>query len=141
MFEFDKMCNAFEKMSNGERKLYLQEQSVKLVKIFDSLGSDGIQMFLYFMAVACGADGKLSIEEYSLLQEVSPVDLKYTEAEALVNQFSSKQNKEKATWISDIVGQFSEEMQDTIISFCLCFCSADNKVNLRERHFIKSLIK
>ena len=47
MFEFDQMCNAFEKMSNGERKLYLQEQSVKLIKIFDSLGSDGVQMFLY----------------------------------------------------------------------------------------------
>jgi hypothetical protein len=141
MFEFENMCKAFEEMSNGERKLYLQEQSVKLINAFDKFGSDGIQMFLYFMAVACGADGKLSIEEYSLLQEVSPVDLKYTEAQTLVNQFSSKQNKEKATWISDIIGQFSEEMQDTIISFCLCFCSADNKVNLRERQFIKSLVK
>ncbi len=141
MSEFDKLCNAFEEMSNGERKLYLQEQSVKLIALFDSLGTDGIQMFLYFMAVACGADGKLSTDEYSLLQEVSPVNLKYTEAEALVNQFSSKQNKERATWISDVVGQFSEEMQDVIISFCLCFCSADKKINIKEKLFIKSLVK
>jgi hypothetical protein len=141
MFEFENMCKAFEEMSNGERKLYLQEQSVKLINAFDKFGSDGIQMFLYFMAVACGADGKLSIEEYSLLQEVTPVQLKYTEVESLVNQFSSKQQKEKATWISELVGEFSEEMQDVIIRFCLCFCSADKKVSLKERKFIKSLIK
>lgn len=141
MFEFESMCKAFEDMSNGERKLYLQEQSIILVNAFDKFGTDGVQMFLYFMAVACGADGKLSPEEYSLLQEVAPFQLKYSEAETLVKQFSSKQQKEKATWISELVGEFSEEIQDVIIRFCLCFCSADNKVNLRERNFIKSLIK
>ena len=57
MFEFEEMCKTFEKMSNGERKLYLQEQSVKMINAFETLGSDGIEMFLYFMAVACGADG------------------------------------------------------------------------------------
>ena len=49
MFEFENMCKAFEEMANGERKLYLQEQSVKLIDAFDKFGSDGIQMFLYFI--------------------------------------------------------------------------------------------
>ena len=32
MFEFDKMCNAFEKMSNGERKLYLQAHNFSFLQ-------------------------------------------------------------------------------------------------------------
>ena len=35
MFEFEEMCKTFEKMSNGERKLYLQEQSVKMINAFE----------------------------------------------------------------------------------------------------------
>lgn len=141
MFEFEKMCKAFEEMSNGERKLYLQEQSVNLVKAFESIGTDGLQMFLYFMAMACGADGKLSVEEYSLLQEVTPIDLKYSEVEDLINRLNTKDSKDRARWISETVGSLSEEYQDVIISFCLCFCSADKKVSLKERTFIKSLVK
>lgn len=141
MFEFEKMCKAFEEMSNGERKLYLQEQSVNLVKAFESIGTDGLQMFLYFMAMACGADGKLSVEEYSLLQEVTPIDLKYSEVEDLINRLNNKDSKDRARWISETVGSLSEEYQDVIISFCLCFCSADKKVSLKERTFIKSLVK
>lgn len=141
MFEFEKMCKAFEEMSNGERRLYLQEQSVNLVKAFESLGTDGLQMFLYFMAMACGADGKLSVEEYSLLQEVTPIDLKYSEVEDLINRLNTKDSKDRARWISETVGSLSEEYQDVIISFCLCFCSADKKVSLKERTFIKSLVK
>ncbi|MBE6348026.1 MAG: hypothetical protein IJD23_10465 [Spirochaetaceae bacterium] len=140
MFEFEEMCKTFEKMSNGERKLYLQEQSVKMINAFETLGSDGIEMFLYFMAVACGADGKLSVEEYSLLQEVTPINLTYSEVEKLVNRLNSVEGKRHAVWISEVVGQFSEEFQDTLISFCLCFCSADKKVSLKERTFIKSLV-
>lgn len=141
MFEFEKMCKAFEEMSNGERKLYLQEQSVNLVKAFESIGTDGLQMFLYFMAMACGADGKLSVEEYSLLQEVTPINLKYSEVEDLINRLNTKDSKDRARWISETVGSLSEEYQDVIISFCLCFCSADKKVSLKERTFIKSLVK
>mgnify|MGYP003288890454 CR=1 FL=1 len=141
MFEFEKMCKAFEEMSNGERKLYLQEQSVNLVKAFESIGTDGLQMFLYFMAMACGADGKLSVEEYSLLQEVTPINLKYSEVEDLINRLNNKDSKDRARWISETVGSLSEEYQDVIISFCLCFCSADKKVSLKERTFIKSLVK
>ena len=66
MFEFEEMCKTFEKMSNGERKLYLQEQSVKMINAFETLGSDGIEMFLYFMAVACGA----IISRYLFLREI-----------------------------------------------------------------------
>lgn len=141
MFEFEKLCKAFEEMSDGERKLYLQEQSIKLVAAFDRLSSDGFEMFLYFMALACGADGKLSVAEYSLLQEIAPFDLKYSEVESLIEKLNSKQQKEKAVWISEAIGEFSEEMQNVIIRFCLCFCSADKNVSLRERTFIKSLVK
>ncbi|MDE5899517.1 MAG: hypothetical protein K2H09_09700 [Treponemataceae bacterium] len=141
MFEFEKMCKAFEQMKDGERKLCLQEQSAKIISAFERTGKNGMEMFLYLMGTACGADGHLSVEEYSLLQEVSPVQLKYNEARCLVEKFSTKSNKDAAQVLSEIVGMFDEDMQDTIILFCLCFCSADKNVSLKERRFIKSLVR
>lgn len=141
MFEFERLCRAYEQMSDGERKLCLQEQSVRIFSAFQGIGASGVEMFLYLMGTACGADGKLSVEEYSLLQEVSPIQLKYNEARSLVEKFSAKESKEASQRLADIMDFFSEEMQRAIVSFCLCFCSADKSVSLGERRFIKSLVR
>src|SRR5574344_1817151 len=141
MFEFNQLCHEYEKLSDGERKLRLEEMSAKIITAFEAINNKGMEMFLYFVGTACGADGHLSPEEYALLQQVSPIDLKYNEAKQLAEKYSTKENKQTAQTLSEIIGMFSEDMQDTILSFCLCFCSADKKVTLSERNFIKSLIR
>ena len=41
----------------------------------------------------------------------------------------------------DVLGLLSDDLKDDIITVCLLICAVDGKVSLRERNWIKQLIK
>ena len=140
MFEFQKLCNEYENLSYDERKAILLEDWTKLRPILGAI-PQGIASFGIVVLAACAADGKLDSAEYALFLEITGVQLSFESLAATVEFAKGKNLLEAADAIVDTYGDFSEEIKILMVSFCLCFCSADERITLSEKRFIKKLLK
>ena len=140
MFEFQKVCKQYEKLSYDERRALLEEQASVLVPAAATLPY-GIDSLIILVMASCAADGKLQAEEYSLFKDVTGLDLSYDLTSASIEAIKGKEIKEAADIIVDSLGEIDMELKALLVSFCLLFCSADGRVGLSERSFIKKLVK
>lgn len=70
MFEFKKLCDAFEDMSQVEKGLILTEKSVKILaklRLLNLPEIDPVSVLAGFVIGSVVADGKIDEREYSLI--------------------------------------------------------------------------
>ncbi len=138
---FGKICREYKNMTDEERRAMLREDSAMILPALASFGGDGISEFIFFVFTACAADGKLDDKEYELFVDVTGIELGYAEACSLIDVAKSRVAQNAVDRAVDIFGLLSDELKASLVSFCLCFCSANGRITRREKKFLKSLIK
>ena len=141
MFEFDKLCKKYEALSFEELKEIVANESLTILPALDSLDGDGISSFILFVATVCGASGKLELGEYKLFEEVTGISVPYEDAVEIVDSAKGKDAQDIVDAIVDLFGVLDEDVKYSMTIFCLAFCAANGKIDLRERKFIKKLLK
>lgn len=150
MFEFNKVLKDYEQLSPIERGVILTEKSVKILAKLSALDIDGIdpvETLAAFIVGSVAADGKLHEKEYLLiypaLLNVFGPDFDYDSIKKLFesNKDGRKLIKEYTTELIDILETLDDELYEDVIILCLCVLTIDGKVSLREKLYVKNLIR
>ena len=150
MREFDKICKGIDNLSVAEYTTILAAKSMKLLAELKLLTADGIEgdmAFITFIIGSVVADGKLSEEEYlliyPLLEQYFGDEVNYEDCKKLVRKSLSDNRdiKNIVNAMTDIFGQLSDELKEDAITVCLLICSVDGKISIKEKMWVKQLIK
>ncbi|MCI7607259.1 MAG: TerB family tellurite resistance protein [Spirochaetales bacterium] len=150
MKDFDKLCKDFESIDIDTYAAVLTEKAMKLIPALSAFSEDGlsgIEIFASFIYGAIAADGKLSEDEYALVYPLLHAffgdSIDYNDAKRAFSSLS-KEHKELKTIVDemvDLIGFFSDEMKADIIIVVMLICAVDGKISLKEKNWIKKLIK
>lgn len=150
MKELKQVCKEFENLSTIERTALLAESSVRVVGKLAELNIDGIDPLrsLYgFILGATVADGQINEQEYlliyPLLVRTFGMDFDYA---SVKESFKTDKEGKKAVkkYTRDLltaIADVDESMVEDIVMLCLCVLSVDGKVTLKERNYLKKLLK
>jgi uncharacterized tellurite resistance protein B-like protein len=150
MTEFNKLCKQVEELDVLSYATILAEKSAKIIPALSALsgnGLDGVSIFADFILGSIVADGKLAEEEYllmyPLLKDFFGEGINYEDCKKVVKSIrpESKEFKNALNDLVDYLGTLSEDLKDDIIIVCLLICSVDGKISLKEKQWIKQLIK
>ena len=140
MFEFEKVCREYELLTYDERRDMLRQLADIIVPAVAQI-TGGTDAFFILASAACAADGKLGVDEYSLFKDSTGLEIFYDEAAETIRQIKGKDLNEEADTLVDLFGGLDENIKDAMVCYCACLCSADDRIGLRERSFIRKLIK
>lgn len=150
MFEFKKICDGFEKLTPTERGLILTEKSIVILaklRYIDFPDINPAHALAGFIIGSAVADGKINEKEYLLIY---PALLS-----VFGNDFDYSEIKESFRLCSDVkkaISEYTEEMlavldfadetlKEDVITLCLCIVAIDGKVSLKEKRYIKRLLR
>lgn len=150
MFEFKKLCDAYEELSTVEKGLLLAERSVKVMATLHELsipGIDPITALAGFIVGSVAADGKVDEREYLLIypslvkafgddfdfQSVKESFRKDSEGRKMLIEYNSK--------MLSLLDMLDDEIKEDIVMLCLCVTAIDGKVSAKEKRYIKRLCK
>ncbi len=140
MFEFEKMCRDYETLTYDERRSVLEEFAAVILPAITEV-TGGTESFRVLALASCAADGKLNEAEYALFKDVTGLDLSY---DVLEDDVFDAKDRDLVSAADEVVDGFADldvDICDAMIGFCLCLCSADGRLSLKERSFIKKLMK
>lgn len=150
MFEFTKLCNAFEKLSPVERGALLAEKSVKVLAKLKLLGAeDGDPTFALasFILGSVVADGKVDEREYLLMYpaliKVFGDGFDFDSVKAAIEADAEGKKAVKA-YTEELIKDLSaadKSLVEDVVVVCLCVVAMDGRVSLREKNYIKRLCK
>ena len=147
---FNQLCKKVEELDPLEYAAIIADKTVKIVPALQALTDDYLEtagLFASFLMASVYADGKLDESEYLLLLPSLKIlfgdDIDYNSAKAIAHYFKpeGKELKKAVNQIIDILGELSEDLKADIITVCLLICAVDGKISLKEKHYIKQLIK
>ena len=150
MREFDLLCKELEQMDPLTYAAILAEKSLKILPALTVIEQDGVDAVLEyatFILGAMAADGRLSEEEYlvcePLLKAFFGDSIDYATCKVLVRTLRSETRalKRAVDNMVDIIGLLSEELKSDVILVCMMVCAIDGKISLKEKHWIKQLIR
>ncbi len=150
MKEFDQICKEFETLDVLTYSAVLAAKSAEILPALTAVtgtAEDGASVFALFILGSIAADGKLSEEEYLVLYPLLHTffgdELNYDDCRkaALALRPESRELKKCVNDMVDLLGQLSDELKSDIILVCLMICAVDGKVSLKEKRWIKQLIK
>lgn len=150
MFEFEKVCKEVERMDPLTYSVLLAETSARVVAALSHVTEDGIAGITIFKGLVLGAivsDGKLSEEEFILvkptLEQVAGEEVTFEDAKALLKYFKpeTKDYKVFVDAVVDLFGELSDELKADLVTVCLLVCAADGKISMKERMWLKQLIR
>ena len=150
MFELKKLCNSYENMTPLERGKLLTEKSAKVLlalKVLDIPGVNPIDTLAAFIIGAIVSDGVINEKEYLFMY---PALIKTFGDDFDITRIkkSFEKDKQGRQMIKDytqdmmmIFSFISESLKEDIIALCLCILSIDGKISLKEKIYIRKLIK
>ena len=150
MREFDKLCKEIEDLDVLSYGAILAEKSVKVLPALSAACGgrlNGAEAFATFILGAIAADGKLSEEEYlicyPLLHAFFGDSVNYDDCRraALLLKPESRELKKAVKDMLDVFGELSEDLKEDIIVICMLICAVDGKISLKEKSWIKKLLK
>lgn len=150
MKDFNNLCKEFEEMDVLSYSVILGKKSLKVIPALSAItddGLDGVTIFATFVMGAIAADGRLSEEEYILLYPVlyaffgDSVNYEDCKKAARYLRFESRELKKAVKEMIDVFGQLSDELKEDIIIICMMICAIDGKISLKEKNWIKKLLK
>lgn len=150
MFEFKKLCDAYESLSTVEKGLIVTEKSVKILaklKLLDLPGIDPVSTLAGFMIGSAAADGKINEREYLLMYPALINVFGYNfDFHSIKQSFSGRLGAKKLMneyleRMLKIFAEIDESLKEDIVMLCLCVVAIDGKISLRERRYIRCLCK
>ncbi len=150
MKELKKICTDFEKLSVAERTALLVESSVSVLQKLhqaDIPGVDSVSSLVGFILGATIADGEINEQEYLLIYPSlvrtfgSDFDFASVKESFKKDKNGKKMVRQYTQNLIKVIGRFEEDVVVDIITLCLCVLSVDGKVTLKERNYIKQLLK
>ena len=93
------------------------------------------------------ADGKLSEEEFALCRPLfsaffgENVDFSTCKKAAALLKPESRELKKCVNDLVDMLGKLSDDLKEDVILICMMLCAIDGKISLKEKRWIKQLIK
>lgn len=148
MWEFQKLCRAFERLSGGERLALMAESSVAVLARLHALavpGLDPVHTLAGFIIGAVAADGKLCEQEYLLIYPSlvrvfgSDFDFASVKEGFRTDTEGRRQIADYTARMSRVLGLLDEELQNEVVTLCLCVLAIDGRVSLREKRYLKRL--
>lgn len=149
MFEFKKLCDAYENLSPVEKGFILTEKSVKILAklyLLDLPNVNPVETLAGFIIGSAVADGKINEQEYLLMYSalvktfgkdfrLSDIKESFLTADGreIINVYTKEMIK--------IFDYLDEDLKEDIIILCLCITAIDGKVSLKEKNYIKRLYK
>lgn len=150
MNEFNKLCKEVENLNPLDYAAIIVEKTAKIMPALRILTDDpaeSVGVFASFLIASVYADGKLDEAEYLLILPALKLcfgeDFDYESAKAVVKAFKpeGKELKKVVDGVVDLLGMISEDLKDDVIILCLLICAIDGKITLKEKNFIKQLIR
>ena len=150
MNDFNKICKIVENLNVLEYAGIITAKTAKIMPALKEITqdtADSLELLATFMIASVYADGKLDEAEYLLLMPALKLffgdDFDYDSAKALVRAFKpeGRELKKVVDEVVDLLGELSEELKEDIITVCLLICAVDGKISLKEKKYIKQLMK
>lgn len=150
MREFNLICKEFEQLDSLSYGVILAKKSAKILPALKNITKDGLTVaaiYSTFILGAIVADGRISEEEYALcyplLRAFFGEEIDYNDVKKAVKllKTESKELKRNVDEMVDILGELDDELKDDIVIVCMMICAIDGKISLKEKNWIKQLIK
>ena len=150
MKDFNELCKTVEELNPVEYAAVLGRASLRIMPAIRAFSEDGIEcakILASFLIASVYADGKLDETEYAvmspLLKSFFGEDFDFEAAKALTKAFrkEGRELKNEVDYLVDFLGTLSEELKADIIFVCLLICAVDGKVSLKEKAYIKQLMR
>lgn len=150
MREFNLICKEFEQLDSLSYGVILAKKSAKILPALKNITKDGLTgaaIYSTFILGAIVADGRISEEEYALcyplLRSFFGEEIDYNDVKKAVKllKTESKELKRNVDEMVDILGELDDELKDDIVIVCMMICAIDGKISLKEKNWIKQLIK
>lgn len=149
MFEFNNLCNELEKLNPVEHGLILVEKSASVVNGLKKLDLpfNPVEMLVMFIIGSVVSDGAFNEKDYlyiypSLVKAFGS-DFDFISAKQAL-QFAKDIKKEISNdtkALISIIAVCDEELANDIITLCLLVTSIDGKISLKEKRYIRELLK
>lgn len=147
MFEFKKVCDAYERLSPRERRLLLVEKSAVVLARLHNLsipGVDPVDVLAGFLVGSVTADGKINEKEYLMiypaLVRTFGDDFDFA---SIKESFRRKDDRKMVAEYTQemlyLLGFMDEDLKWDIIILCLCVTSVDNRITLKEKRYLRRL--
>ena len=150
MFEFTKLCHRFETMSAVERGACLLDSSVRVTAKLAAMAEGGVRpldALAGFVIGSAVADGKLDEREYLLmypaLVRVLGEDFDFATVKASLedDRESAKALQKDTEEMARIYSALDDTLREDLLLLCLCIVSVDGKVNLKEKNYLRRLLR
>ncbi|MCX4287206.1 MAG: TerB family tellurite resistance protein [Clostridia bacterium] len=150
MREFNLICKEFEQLDSLSYGVILAKKSAKILPALKNITKDGLTgaaIYSTFILGAIVADGRISEEEYALcyplLRAFFGEEIDYNDVKKAVKllKTESTELKRNVDEMVDILGELDDELKDDIVIVCMMICAIDGKISLKEKNWIKQLIK
>lgn len=150
MFDFAKLCKECQNLSPVEKGVILTEKAVKTfagLSLLDIEGLDPKQTLATFVIGSIVSDGVIDEREYLLMYPslVSAFgdDFDFASVKQLFE--SDKESRKLIVRYTEemmkIISAVDDELKCDIITLCLLIATVDGKISLKERRYIKKLIR
>ena len=150
MKEFDQICKEVENMDVLTYGTVLADKALTIIPALNEITEDkidAVSIFATFVIGSIVADGKLDENEYILLYPMLHAffgdDVNYEDCKKIARTFrkEGKELKKYVDYMVDVIGLVSDELKEDIITVCLLICAIDGHISLKEKNWIKQLIK
>ena len=150
MKDFNELCRSVEELSPLEYAAVLGRTSLKIMPAIRAFSEDGrtcAEVLAAFVIASVYADGKLDESEYLLMAPLFKAffgeDFDFEDAKKLAKEWRKEGRavKNEVEYLVDFLGTLSEELKGDIIFACLLMCAVDGKVSLKEKAYIRQLMR
>lgn len=150
MKDFNELCRSVEELSPLEYAAVLGRTSLKIMPAIRAFSEDGrtcAEVLAAFVIASVYADGKLDESEYLLMAPLFKAffgeDFDFEDAKKLAKEWRKEGRavKKEVDYLVDFLGTLSEELKGDIIFACLLMCAVDGKVSLKEKSYIRQLMR
>ena len=150
MNDFNELCRSVEELSPLEYAAVLGRTSLKIMPAIRAFSEDGrtcAEVLAAFVIASVYADGKLDESEYLLMAPLLKAffgeDFDFEDAKKLAKEWRKEGRavKKEVDYLVDFLGTLSEELKGDIIFACLLMCAVDGKVSLKEKSYIRQLMR
>ena len=150
MKDFNELCRSVEELSPLEYAAVLGRTSLKIMPAIRAFSEDGrtcAEVLAAFVIASVYADGKLDESEYLLMAPLLKAffgeDFDVEDAKKLAKEWRKEGRavKKEVDYLVDFLGTLSEELKGDIIFACLLMCAVDGKVSLKEKSYIRQLMR
>ena len=150
MKDFNELCRSVEELSPLEYAAVLGRTSLKIMPAIRAFSEDGrtcAEVLAAFVIASVYADGKLDESEYLLMAPLLKAffgeDFDFEDAKKLAKEWRKEGRavKKEVDYLVDFLGTLSEELKGDIIFACLLMCAVNGKVSLKEKSYIRQLMR